>query len=150
VGIKALKVKKVNPNAGSYLQLMGTVLGENLGTISYEWTKTGGDDPGIDSGYLSVFAVSALRLNTVLELGALNEGSVYSFRLTAFAQGDDDTVAAVSAFAEMDVLVNSPPSSGVFLVFPTEGVALQTDFSLSCESWVDDAEDLPLRYKKHT
>jgi hypothetical protein len=146
VGIAALKVQKVNPNAGSFLQLRGTVTGDNLGAISFEWTKTGGDDPGLGSGYLSIFAVSASRLNTVLELGALNEGSVYSFRLTAFAQGDDDNSgAAVSAFAEVDVLVNSPPSSGLFSVSPMVGVALQTSFSLSCESWVDDPEDLPLR-----
>jgi hypothetical protein len=50
-----------------------------------------------------------------------------------------------SGFAEVAVAVNSPPSSGSFFASPYVGVALQTSFSLSCESWVDDAEDLPLR-----
>jgi hypothetical protein len=92
VEIAALTVVKVNPNQGSYLQLVGTVLGGatgNLGTISYEWTKTSGDDPSDDSGYASVFAVDVFRLNTVVELGALTEGSVYAFRLTAFARGKE-------------------------------------------------------------
>ena len=93
--------------------------------------------------YASVFAASPQRLATVLELGALTEGSTYAFRLTAFAQGDDDSVPPVSAFAEVSVVVNSPPSTGSFLVSPTEGVALTTSFSLSCEAWVD--EDIPLR-----
>jgi len=145
VGIEALTVSKVNPNAGSFLRLVGNVNGENLGTVSFEWTKTSGDDPNSASGFASVFAASPMRLATVLELGALTEGSTYAFRLTAFAQGDDDSVPPVSAFAEVSVVVNSPPSTGAFLVSPMEGVALTTEFSLSCEAWVDEAEDLPLR-----
>ena len=46
---------------------------------------------------------------------------------------------------KVSVVVNSPPSSGSFSAIPTEGVALTTSFSLSCEAWVDEAEDLPLR-----
>jgi len=94
-----------------------------------------------------VFAVSATRLLTVLELGALTQGSTYSFRLTATATGTDDVRAdSVSAFAEVSVLVNSPPSSGLFSATPGDGVALQTEFALVCSSWVDDADDLPLKY----
>lgn len=50
-----------------------------------------------------MFAASPLRLATVLELGALTEGSTYAFRLTAFARGfgSDDGVAPVTAYAEV-------------------------------------------------
>ena len=144
VSIKALTMKKVNPNAGSFLPLVGSVTADTaLGTVAYEWTKAFGDDPTADSGFESVFAASRLRLATVLELGALTEGSTYRFRLTAVASGGG---AAATGFAEVSVVVNSPPSSGQFLAAPMAGVALVTDFSLSCVSWVDDASDLPLLY----
>jgi hypothetical protein len=67
--------------------------------------------------------------------------------LTATATGTDDVRAdSVSAFAEVSVLVNSPPSSGLFSATPGDGVALQTEFALVCSSWVDDTDDLPLKY----
>jgi hypothetical protein len=149
VSIAPLSVTKVNPNPGTYVSLQGTILGDTTtyGVVTYEWTKTAGDDVAADSGYTSVFAVSTSRLLTVLELGALTQGSTYAFRLIATATGTNNTHAdSVSAFAEISILVNSPPSSGSFSASPGYGVALQTEFALLCSSWVDDVDDLPLKY----
>ena len=148
VSIAPLSVTKVNPNPGTYVSLQGTIAGDEsaYGIVTYEWTKTAGDDVADDSGYTSVFAVSSTRLLTVLDLGALTFGSTYSFRLTATASGEDDRAESLSSFAEVNVHVNSPPSSGMFGVSPGNGVDLQTEFALVCSSWVDDVDDLPLKY----
>ena len=67
VSIAALSVKKVNPNRGAYLQLIGSVgdgsgdgaddggsggssAAGGLGAVSFEWAKTEGDDPNEGSG----------------------------------------------------------------------------------------------------
>ena len=67
VSITALSVKKVNPNHGAFLQLIGSVgdssgdgaeddgsggssAASSLGAVSFEWTKTEGDDPNVGSG----------------------------------------------------------------------------------------------------
>ena len=82
--------------------------------------------------------MSPKRLLAVLQLGALTQGFAYRFRIAAKASGEDDRAQAVSGFAEVSVLVNSPPSSGLFSAGPANGVALQTEFALVCTSWVDD------------
>ena len=87
-----------------------------------------------------------MKLNTVLELGALTQGSTYTFLLTAFATGTDDDANVVSGYAETTVVVNAPPSSGTFTASPSSGTALVTTFTLTASSWVDDASDLPLQY----
>ena len=90
-----------------------------------------------------MFSASSRRLSTVLELGALTIGASYTFRLTAVA-GDDDATA-VAGYSAISVVVNGPPTSGVFTVTPANGVAMTTDFALVCSSWVDDPTDLPLK-----
>jgi hypothetical protein len=106
VSIAPLAVTKVNNNAGSYLQLSGSILGDTTkyGTLTYLWTRTAGDAPAASTGYSTVFASSVNGLNTVIQLGALTAGTTYRFRLTAYAQGDDDTVAAVSGYSESMLL----------------------------------------------
>jgi hypothetical protein len=149
VSILSPSIAKVNPNPGTFVSLEGAVFGGSTtnGVVTYGWTQTAGDAVTADSGYTSVFAVSTTLLVTVLELGALTHGSTYSFRLTATSTRTDDIHAdSVSAFAEISIHVNSPPSSGSFSASPAYGVALQTKFALVCSSWVDDADNLPLKY----
>jgi len=151
LSIRGLKVSKVNPNPGTYLQLRGRLLSDPSvfeGDLSYLWTKTSGDDPSVTSPYASVFAAAPTRLVTVLQLGALTEGQTYNFRLTASVAPipGDTTSNITSSFSELSVVVNSPPSSGSFVVSPGSGVALTTSFTLACASWVDDESDLPLSY----
>ena len=42
--------------------------------------------------------------------------------------------------------MNTPPFGGSFAVNPTTGFELNSTFVLRASYWVDDADDLPLRY----
>ena len=53
---------------------------------------------------------------------------------------------ARSAFAQQTVVMNTPPFGGSFAVSPTTGFELNSTFVLRASYWVDDADDLPLRY----
>eukprot|EP00466_Bigelowiella_natans_P012936 jgi/Bigna1/83435/fgenesh1_pg.108_\ len=80
----------------------------------------------------------------VIAPNVLIPGKTYKFTVqsTVFAGG-----AAAVGSASISVRVNSPPGSGSCVSSPDVGVAFETDFILSCEGFVDDAEDLPLRFK---
>ena len=52
----------------------------------------------------------------------------------------------MSSYADVAVVVNAPPTTGAFTATPAAGEVLITDFDLACVGWVDDADDLPLRY----
>ena len=48
--------------------------------------------------------------------------------------------------ATVTVEMNAPPSSGVAIVDPVEGVSLETLFQIRTLYWVDDPNDYPLSY----
>ena len=76
--------------------------------------------------------------NDIIEPHAFVFRGRYTIRLTAT---DED---ALSAYGQIDVTINAPPTSGKCPVTPAVGYALETDFTFRCSSWVDD--DLPLHY----
>jgi hypothetical protein len=67
-------------------------------------------------------------------------GIIYTFRLTLTEKG-------TPIYSEIQLLANSPPSSGSFVIVPTTGQALTTEYALSASNWVDDPEDYPLNYQ---
>ena len=79
-----------------------------------------------------------------LSLGAyrLTPGLSYSFTLSAAYIGSADT-----ATSSVIVVINSAPTGGVVQVSPASGTALTTVFAVRTSQWVDDVEDLPLRYR---
>ena len=87
----------------------------------------------------SPFAVETDRLTTALALWTMTVGVTYTFRLTVTdVQGD-------SAYGEVKVTINAPPSSGSCALAPIKGWALMSDYTFRCVNWVDD--DLPLGYE---
>lgn len=44
----------------------------------------------------------------------------------------------------MNVFVNAPPQNGFCGVTPTAGIALETEFKVSCDKWSDD--DRPIQF----
>ena len=50
----------------------------------------------------------------------------------------------VSSYSSVIVVVNSPPSGGIFLINPLRGFELITTFDVSANLWYD--VDLPLQY----
>lgn len=50
-----------------------------------------------------------------------------------------------SAFAEYQLITNSPPTNGRCFFTPTEGEELATSFFVTCNEWIE--EDTPLTYE---
>jgi hypothetical protein len=73
--------------------------------------------------------------------GSLFAGGKYVFSVTA-----QYLLSSTSSTASLQVEINSPPTSGSFLVSPTLGIALNTTFSMRASAWTDDPTDYPLLY----
>ena len=67
-------------------------------------------------------------------------GKTYNFRLQAVS---DDSI---TAFSQISLTVNGPPTSGDFEVVPDVGVALDTVFFFNAPFWMEDASDYPISY----
>ena len=79
----------------------------------------------------------------VLPSGCAGGTCTYTFTLTATHQAP---AGARSAFAQQTIVMNRPPRGGRLAVSPTTGFELNGTFVLRASYWVDDADDLPLRY----
>ncbi len=75
--------------------------------------------------------------------GCAGGACAYVFTLTATHRAP---AGARAAYAQQTVVMNAPPRGGTFAVVPRVGYELNESFSLRASSWVDDAEDLPLKY----
>ena len=99
----------VNPNDGddgAYLALQAAA----DGAVSVQWTQeSGGYVPGTS------FAVETDRLTVALALFRMTPGGIYTFRMTAA------DAAGESAYGELGVKINSPPTSGTCAVLPAIG-----------------------------
>jgi hypothetical protein len=76
-----------------------------------------------------------------ISANSLVAGLSYTFQLSAAYTGVN-----TSAYAQVTVTMNSPPSSGSIDVTPTIGDALSTAFYMVTADWVDDASDYPFSY----
>ncbi|XP_065064931.1 uncharacterized protein LOC135691100 isoform X2 [Rhopilema esculentum] len=73
----------------------------------------------------------------------LPPGATLSFILTACGKVGDSTVCGS---AVQNITTSSPPSSCVFAVSPSSGIAFQTLFTFEASYCNDDAPDKPLKY----
>ena len=96
--------------SGTYLKLIGGAVSSYTTIESAVWTQESGDS--VDGG---AFAISAQRLTTALALGSLTPGATYTFRLSA-TDGEQQ-----SAYGEVKIVINEPPTSGMFSVAPSKG-----------------------------
>jgi len=55
--------------------------------------------------------------------------------------------SSLCSYSSIRVLINSPPSPGIFKVSPSEGKALTTRFTAVQSFWTDDLSDYPLTYQ---
>ncbi|KAJ1479690.1 REJ domain-containing protein [Baffinella frigidus] len=78
--------------------------------------------------------------NLVFRSRVLVEGQTYLFELRGACAGEGFGRALVT------VRVASAPLGGTFQAMPKEGVAVETLFTLRCDNWAAEAEDLPLSY----
>ena len=79
-----------------------------------------------------------------ISAGTLLERATYTFQLASVYT--DNTLGGVESMAAVRVVINQPPSGGIFSVVPSSGVAIQEKFYFSSNGWTDDPEDYPLSY----
>jgi hypothetical protein len=125
---------KINPD--TRVSLFGSATSSNPNPLTLKWSVVGASD----AFAAAVFGTTATRASAIARRNSLTAGVSYTFRFSA-TDSDRQT-----AFAEVAVVVNSPPSSGYVAVSPSNGTSLTTQFTVSAPLWTDDATDLPLMF----
>ncbi|KAL4094191.1 hypothetical protein PRIC1_009854 [Phytophthora ramorum] len=131
VSIEPLSTAKVNANDRVVLKGKAT---SKLPITKTDWSIVGATDATMKT----IFAVQRDRLTMLLSEGKLTAGVSYMLQLNA-----TDSSGQMGS-ATINVVANSPPSSGTLTVTPSLGYALEDTFSVLASNWVD--EDLPLKY----
>jgi hypothetical protein len=86
---------------------------------------------------------SGIQIFTLaLDPGYVENGITYSLELSACYPSS----YGGCAYAQVSIVVNSPPSGGQLIVAPTRGSAANTSFSWKTLAWADDPSDYPLSY----
>ena len=139
VTIGSLTESKVSPS--SKLTLIGQVerpAGAAPGGImELAWSIAPHD---IDLALDNVTSTGSSGLRLVLQRDQLRPGGLYTFELRATYRGK-------TAMATSKVLVNRAPYGGALeLSHEVPLIALTTTIGLRATYWVDDVDDLPLRY----
>ena len=136
-GIASLKVKP-----GERVVLTGTVRSGTPSsntpcTPSYRWTLVEGKADLQDPSVRSTGLVSP---NLALTGQALVRGQTYVLELSG------KCVSEETGYSRVTVQVDQGPVGGYFKAAPTSGIALKTVFSMECNHWIDELENLPLSY----
>ncbi|GMH95715.1 hypothetical protein TrVE_jg5792 [Triparma verrucosa] len=150
VSITPIYVVKVNPS--KKLQIKGSIETDSTNAVAAFWECEQIeylDELSASPTSLVVPASSiatTVPFNLILPSGSL-AGATYDFRLVA---GFDGVSSSPQGQAQISIVVNSPPSAGSVSVSNSDGgntgTALQTEFSIRAQNWVDDASDLPFTY----
>ena len=93
----------------------------------------------------SSFLTPINRATLVIAPSRLAPGGSYVFELRA-TYTSPTTATSTVGVASASMLVNAPPTSGVLEVLPTSGTAGDTLFRIWTSRWIDDDDDLPLRW----
>eukprot|EP01038_Epipyxis_sp_PR26KG_P009204 gene9204-12414_t len=88
------------------------------------------------------FSSSTISFDLLLTRYALFGGRSYTFQLSCLQNRNG--ILSVLSYATIDVLITSPPTSGLFQISPIIGHELLTSFLFSCHFWISD--HLPLSY----
>ena len=136
VSVASLGKLKYNAN-DKFVRLTGSVETTGAKIQDTSWSVEDGD---VDAETVMLpSATGSHHAQAVVDLSVLTAGSTYVFRLSA------TTSWGSSSFAQVELTMNRPPSSGSLEVSPGAGYTFDTDFEFVSLNWVD--EDLPLYYK---
>ena len=139
VSIQARAKAKASPSEP--LRLLGSASlddgsGGTAAPLALGWSV----EPSIDLSLASISSTGRMQPNLVILAGVLNPGTTYTFSLKATASGGRE------GEAKLAVKINTPPFGGAVEVSPPSGQELVTTFTVTAFNWIDDADDLPLRY----
>ena len=108
------------------------------------WLYDGAPVPGSMSLAPSsrLYAAGTNRFELALASNIFLPGVSYQFELyTSYGTG-----GALPSTSTIKVLMNAAPEGGTLTADPTEGIALNTSFTLLTADWVDDPADYPLLF----
>lgn len=97
----------------------------------------------ITRSFNAVDVSSAVTYPLSVAAGVFKGGKQYTFRLLASTATD---ISAVSAFSEITLSANSPPTGGYVVTEPSSGDALSTPFLITTPGWAADVTCYPLSY----
>ena len=97
----------------------------------------------ITRSFNAVDVFSSVTYPLSVAAGVFKGGKQYTFRLLASTAED---TSAESAFSEITLTANSPPTGGYVVTEPPSGDALSTPFLLSTPGWATDVTCYPLSY----
>ena len=153
VAIAPLATAKTNPSAKLALRGVVGPVATSATSATATWRLASGELADA-SGELAGVALSPLTVAApanetvvtflVLRAGALTDGAAYAFELVAAYDGDVTTRGRRGA--RRSTCAQRGPDERQPRDRAARGVALSTRFAFSCAGWVDDADDLPLRY----
>ena len=109
------------------------LLNFQLGCTPTNYTYTLKIDPPLDNSLITTFKTAI-----VVKPGALEADSTYTFTINVTGSDGGTTIMS------KNVVVAGPPQGGTCTVIPLFGIALETEFTISCSGWQD--ENLPLKY----
>jgi len=66
-----------------------------------------------------------------------------NYRLVLFVQTTDGT----PGMSAQDISTASPPTGGTCSITPSRGIALETDFNLTCSDWKSDSTPLSYQFQ---
>ena len=111
------------------------------------WSSTSIDDETLMTYISSPVSLPPFTIPTkhplVIKPNSLTPGQVYLFEMRASYVVGGDSAASV---ATVQIVVNKPPENGKLEVEPSEGLAMNTTFSMRTYGWLDDPTDYPLTY----
>jgi hypothetical protein len=134
-----LPISKGKVNAEEKLILVGDASWNSVNNLEFFWSAT------VEGQLHNVavdldpakFKLSSDNKQLLIRQNSLSPKARYSFLLES-SSADSEPGNALISFQ-----VNSPPTSGVFIVEPKDGFS---SFSVACYGWEDDPSDYPLRY----
>ena len=92
--------------------------------------------------HLQLFTTTPLDSSSiVIKQDSLEGGNNY--RLALFVQ----TVDGPSGMSAHDISTASPPTGGTCSITPSRGIALKTDFNLTCNDWKSDSNSLSYQFQ---
>ena len=106
----------------------------------FQWNVEAGDVGGTTAGDL--FSTPLDQARVALRAGALTPGAAYTLRLDATSAEHPQLGGSTRVF----LLANRAPSAGFLESARSTGKALKDTFRFRALRWVDDPEDMPLRY----
>eukprot|EP01041_Mallomonas_annulata_P000326 gene327-588_t len=98
----------------------------------------------LSQSFSRIEVLNSIQFPLSILSNVLTPGGTYTFRLSLTST---DLYRSVVTYDEIVLTARSPPTSGIFIIYPTNGTALQTNFFFSASHWTGDSDQYPLLFE---